>query len=190
MEYPVGNPAGTPVIPSSSGAASEHPGQNREISPRRLADAWSDLQNASQPFYHPIRCYIINRPATRHLYFTDFPAKNIFHLNRRSKPSSRTVNGVGLPSLTCWDYWFKSSRGHGYLPYLTVVCCQVEVSGSGRSLVQSSPTECGVSECDRKASIMRPWPTGGSCAMEGGHYRNQHMSLTEFETPGLGAPKL
>jgi hypothetical protein len=41
------------------------------------------------------------------------------------------------------------------------VCFQVEVSVTGRSLVQRSPTECGVSECDREASIMRrPWPTG------------------------------
>jgi hypothetical protein len=43
-----------------------------------------------------------------------------------------------------------------------VVCCQVEVSALGRSLVQGSPTTCGVSECDRKTSIMRrPWPNGG-----------------------------
>jgi hypothetical protein len=28
------------------------------------------------------------------------------------------------------------------------VCCQVEVSATGRSLVQRSPTDCGVSECD------------------------------------------
>jgi hypothetical protein len=27
---------------------------------------------------------------------------------------------------------------------LSVVCCQVEVSATGRSLVQRSPTECGV----------------------------------------------
>jgi len=39
----------------------------------------------------------------------------------------------------------------------------------GRFLVQSSPIECGVSECDREASTMRrPWPTGGCCAMGGG----------------------
>ena len=166
MEYPVGNPAGTPVIPSSYGAASEHPGQNREISPRRLADAWYDLQNASQPFYHLIQCYTVNSAANRHIYFTDFPAKNIFHLNRRSDLSGRTVNGVGLRPLTCWDCWFDSFRGHRCLPYLTVAFCQVEVSGQGRSLVRCSPTTCGVSECDREASIMRrPWPTGGCCAM-------------------------
>ena len=29
-----------------------------------------------------------------------------------------------------------------------VTYCQVEVSVTGRSLVQRSPTECGVSECD------------------------------------------
>jgi hypothetical protein len=29
---------------------------------------------------------------------------------------------------------------------LSVVCCQVEVSASGGSGVQKSPTECGVSE--------------------------------------------
>jgi hypothetical protein len=52
---------------------------------------------------------------------------------------------------------------------VSVACCQIEVSASGWSLVQRSPTECGVSECDRQDSIMRrPWPTGGCCAMGGG----------------------
>ena len=35
--------------------------------------------------------------------------------------------------------------GHGYLFLVSVVCCQVEVSATGRSLVQRNPTECGVS---------------------------------------------
>jgi hypothetical protein len=49
----------------------------------------------------------------------------------------------------------------------SVVCCQVVVSAPGLSLVQRSPTDCGVSGCDREASIVRgPWPTRGSCAME------------------------
>ena len=35
----------------------------------------------------------------------------------------------------------------------SVVCCQVEVSSTGRSLIQRSPIECGVSKvCDREAS--------------------------------------
>jgi len=49
---------------------------------------------------------------------------------------------------------------------VSVVYCQVEVSVSGRSLVQSSPTECSVSECDGETSLMRrPWPTPGCCTM-------------------------
>ena len=50
---------------------------------------------------------------------------------------------------------------------VSVVCCDVDVSATGRSLVQRIPTVCGVSECDRETSIRRrPWPTGGCCAME------------------------
>jgi hypothetical protein len=38
---------------------------------------------------------------------------------------------------------------------------------TGSSLVQRSPTECAVSECDREASEMRrPWPTRDCQAME------------------------
>jgi hypothetical protein len=33
------------------------------------------------------------------------------------------------------------------LSVVSVVCCQVEVSATGWSLVQRSPTDCGVSEC-------------------------------------------
>jgi hypothetical protein len=39
---------------------------------------------------------------------------------------------------------------------VSVVCCQVEVSATGWSLVQRSHTECGVSKvCDGEASTMR-----------------------------------
>jgi hypothetical protein len=34
--------------------------------------------------------------------------------------------------------------GHGYLSLVQCLCCQVEVSATGRSLVQRSPTECVV----------------------------------------------
>jgi hypothetical protein len=46
----------------------------------------------------------------------------------------------------------KSHLGHGCLSLVSVVCCQVEVSATSWSLVQRSPTECGVSKC----VIMRP----------------------------------
>jgi len=51
---------------------------------------------------------------------------------------------------------------------VSVVCCQVEVSAKGRSLVQRSLTVCGVSECDLETSTVRrprttravnPWET-------------------------------
>ena len=35
------------------------------------------------------------------------------------------------------------------------VLCQVKVYGSGWLLVQGSPAECSVSECDREATTMR-----------------------------------
>jgi hypothetical protein len=42
---------------------------------------------------------------------------------------------------------------------MSVVCCQVEVSATGWSLVQVSATKCDVSESDREAPKMsRPWP--------------------------------
>jgi len=48
---------------------------------------------------------------------------------------------------------------------LCVVYCQLGISVSGCSLVQRSPTECGVSECDHESSIIRrPWSTGGADA--------------------------
>jgi hypothetical protein len=58
---------------------------------------------------------------------------------------------------------------HVYLSLLSVVGCHVEVSVSCLSLVQRSRAECGVSECDREASIMRrPWPTRGLSRHGGG----------------------
>ena len=57
-------------------------------------------------------------------------------------PSTRAFYGVGLRPFACWDCGFESHWGQGCLSLLSVVCCEVEVSASGRSLVQRSPTEC------------------------------------------------
>jgi hypothetical protein len=54
--------------------------------------------------------------------------------------------------LACCDWGFESRRGHGSLSLVSVMCCQVEFSAFGWSLVHKSPTECGVSECDREVS--------------------------------------
>jgi hypothetical protein len=53
-----------------------------------------------------------------------------------------------MGSLACWGCWFESRRGYGSLSIVSVVGCQVEVSATGRSLVQRSLTKYGVSECD------------------------------------------
>ena len=61
---------------------------------------------------------------------------------------------------------FESRRGYGCLSLVNVGCCQVEVSASGRSFVQRSPTECVVSECDIQTStMMTPKPARGVGAM-------------------------
>jgi hypothetical protein len=65
---------------------------------------------------------------------------------------------VGLRPLACWDCGFESRLGHGCLSVVSVVCCQVEVSATSWFLVQRSPTDCGVSECDREASMKREGP--------------------------------
>ena len=81
-------------------------------------------------------------------------------------PGGRAVKGVGLRPLAFWDCGFESLREHGCLSRVSSLCCQVEVSATGRSLIQGGPNEFCVVECDREASIMRkPWPTGGCCAM-------------------------
>ena len=44
--------------------------------------------------------------------------------------------------------------------------------------------ECGVSECDRKASIMcRPWPTKGPCAMGGGGGNTNNHKYAKADRP-------
>jgi len=47
-----------------------------------------------------------------------------------------------LRPLVCLDCGFESRRGHGCLSVVNVVCCQVEVSTTGRSLVQRSHKWC------------------------------------------------
>ena len=55
-----------------------------------------------------------------------------------------------------WGCGFEYRLWHRCLSLVSVVCCQVvEVTASGSSLVQRSPNECGVSECDREASITK-----------------------------------
>jgi len=54
-------------------------------------------------------------------------------------PVAARSKGVGLRSLACLDCVFESLKGHGCLSFVNLVCCQVEVSAMGRSLVQRIP---------------------------------------------------
>jgi len=57
--------------------------------------------------------------------------------------------------------------------HMSVVCCQGEVSGSGRSLVQRNPTECGVS----KWSVSEETHTEGLCSLG---LSNHEKTITHF----------
>jgi len=85
---------------------------------------------------------------------------------------------------SCWSKWLCGLRNWSAVVRLLglrsripmealmsvcCLCCQVEISATGWSLVQRSPTERRVSEGDRESST---WggcgPLGGCCSMRGG----------------------
>jgi hypothetical protein len=55
---------------------------------------------------------------------------------------------VCVRSLAFWDYGFESLLEQGRPSLFNVLFFQVEISATGRFLVQRSRSECGVSECD------------------------------------------
>jgi len=70
---------------------------------------------------------------------------------------------MGLRPLACWGCGFECGREHGGLFLVNVVCCQVEASASGWSLIQRGPTECGVSNSViTKPRKGKPWREIGS----------------------------
>ena len=94
-------------------------------------------------------------------------------------------------ALACWDYGFEFRRGHGCPCHVSVVCCQVEVSARGRYFVHRSPTEFGVSECDREASITRrPRPTMAVAPCGGGGEEGKLTSQCWGVTIGMSIKML
>ena len=64
---------------------------------------------------------------------------------------SRCFCGICLRPNAYLNCGFESRRRNGRLSLVSVVCCQVEVFASSRSLVQRIPTECvWVIQCDLK----------------------------------------
>ena len=106
-------------------------------------------------------------------YFTeislDCPCKQWHSRSTRHYRKLRSVYVASPIAATAWHCGatrslvlrFRIPPGHGSLSLWVSCDCQVEVSASGWTLVQRSPTECGVSNRDRDGSLMRrPWPTG------------------------------
>ena len=60
---------------------------------------------------------------------------------------------------------------------MSVVYFHVEVSASGRSLIQRIPTKRGVSECDREITTMkRHWASSGCGAVEKNTFFRTHVN--------------
>jgi hypothetical protein len=76
---------------------------------------------------------------------------------RELVPVATQSKGVGPWPLACCDCGFESQWGHGCLSVVCVVCYQVVVSAMSWSLVQRSPTNCGMSLC----VIKKPRRWGG-----------------------------
>jgi hypothetical protein len=68
--------------------------------------------------------------------------------------------------LACRDCGFESRRGHGCLSLSRKCCMLLEISATGRSLVQKSPSERGVSEWSRILDNMEAMAHWGCRAMK------------------------
>ena len=100
---------------------------------------------------YTMRMLRIVLPSVACLAVSHFPVsthKRLIPVAMRSKAWvwSRSLAVIAVASLS----WV-----HLCLYLVSVVCCQVDVSASGRSLVQRIPTREDVSECDLGASWMR-----------------------------------
>jgi hypothetical protein len=89
---------------------------------------------------------------------SEFKGLNYLRRNSRSQWQRGLMRRSAVPRLL--GLRARTPPGHGCLSRVSVVCCQVEVSASDWPLVQRSPTDCGVSECDHESSkIMRTSPS-------------------------------
>jgi hypothetical protein len=109
------------------------------------------------PLILPSQCHSTNAPYSHFINLTTTLA-NPSGARSKACVCCRSLTGIAGSN---------PAGGMDVLSLVSVVGCLVEVSATGRSLVQRSPTECGVSECDREAStVRRPWPTRGCQAMK------------------------
>ena len=72
-----------------------------------------------------------------------------------------------LRFFTCWTFRPEFHRGHGCLSVWMLCVVRLRALHRADRSSRGFLPECGVSECDSEASIMRRhWPTRGCCAME------------------------
>jgi hypothetical protein len=109
------------------------------------------------------RCYY----AHRRFYFLSFTIYILLYITVPASWLIADSSGRGFAAARLLRLCVRNPPGAWVCVSCECLCCQVEVSATGWSLVQRSPTEClCVTECDHEASIMRrPWPTGGCCAI-------------------------
>jgi len=67
----------------------------------------------------------------------------------QADPSDLVVKVLNVRRLACWGCRFESHRWHWRLSLVSIVCCQVEMSVTVRSLVQRNPTDIVVCVCVR-----------------------------------------
>jgi hypothetical protein len=95
-------------------------------------------------------CPKLSSPGTQdykfNLIFIQQMVEGTSQLSRGLRRGSflRSLAGIAVSNL---------ARGMDFC-LVIVVCCPVKVSATGRSLVQRSPTECCVSECDFETLTM------------------------------------
>ena len=78
-------------------------------------------------------CLLTNLIITTHLLL--FLLRNVC----QTDACDRAVEGVGLRPLACLHCGFEPRQRHGYLPLMSIVCCQVVVSALGWSLFPEEP---------------------------------------------------
>jgi hypothetical protein len=69
-------------------------------------------------------------------------------IKSNADPRGRAVQSEGLRPIVCWDCWFDSLWGHRCMSVVSIMCRQVEVCATGRSLVQRNSTDSDMSLCE------------------------------------------
>ena len=139
-------------------------------------------------------------------YYTRFEQNFVVFLHNILSPNqySRYILCAWNENLCRWLYGLRCGSAVAHLQglrfrippwaWMSLSCecwmlSERDVSASGRSLVQKSPTECDLSECDGEASIMRrSCPTRGCCIVEkiNQNVHNLYKSFIVFSTKWRG----